>query len=98
MNRQTPSAESLRESQYIVAHIDALEQSESFQWFKGLIADRIKDLERSILDADEIPAETRENLRQQRKGMLEILERTRLDREAQVSYLAQYGVTPGDIV
>lgn len=97
MNAKKPPAEEVREAQLIVAHIDDLESSDSFRWLKGLIEARIENLELDILDNDDLSHQERENLRQQRKGMQEILERPKIDRQAQVGYLARYGINPGDI-
>lgn len=94
--RKAP-ADDIREAQLIVAHIDALENSEAFQWFKDLIGKSITRLEESILDDDDLSHDQREALRQQRKALVEVRDRTRLDREGQVAFLEKLGIRPGDI-
>lgn len=52
--------------------IDLLSLNEGVDWFLARIGERIAELEKKILD-DDMPAVERENLRQQRIAMKEIL-------------------------
>lgn len=52
--------------------IDLLSLNEGGDWFLARIAERVAEIEKQILD-DDIPSTERENLRQQRFAMKEIL-------------------------
>ncbi len=79
-----------------VSNIDFLLGREEFQEFLHKFRRRSAELEDRILNED-MPAETRERLRQLRLGILEVILSPEEDKTANLRTLSQYGVTPGGI-
>lgn len=74
--------------------IDLLSMNEGGDWFLARIAERIAELEGKILDED-MPPGDRENLRQRRIAMKEILELPASLKRGFENNLLAAGVKPG---
>ena len=74
--------------------IDLLALNDGGRWFLDRIGERVADLERKILDEDMTPAE-RENLRQQRFAMKEILRLPDDRKQGFENILRLAGIKPG---
>ena len=88
------SDEAVKNAMDSLRMIDLLAINEGGAWFMARIAERIEELERRILDEDMLPPE-RENLRQQRFAMKEILGLPDARKIGFENILRSAGIKPG---
>lgn len=74
--------------------LDIFQSNEGGQWFLGQIEEKVAGLERRILDDDMSPA-AREDLRQQRQALREILKIPAEYQAGQENILRSAGIMPG---
>jgi hypothetical protein len=95
-NEKPKSNEVARASAEAVSAIDFLVKQEPFQQFLAYFENRSKQLADDILNNNSLTDQERENLRQQRIALVEVLSWPKDQREAHVRVLSQYGFKPGD--
>lgn len=82
-------------AQQVVRTIDNLAANEDFRRFMERFSRRADELADKILHGD-MKKKKREELRQLRLGILEVLLAPKEDRAAQAKVLAEYGIAPTD--
>jgi hypothetical protein len=84
-----------RVSAEAVSSIDALVKLHEFTKFRELLRKREQEYASSILN-DAMDDRAREDLRQRRLELVDIIEWPERERQAHVNILASFGIQPGD--